>query len=467
MVEWLPRSTCSSVVGPTRWWRKQIFRSRSRSCARYFELDGKEPDWIVTVARVGYRLLRPDTAALSARGGKASIAVLPFDNLGGTTEHEYLADGLVDDLITGLSRFRTFAVVARSSTFAYKGRIVASRTAAAELEVRYLLQGSIRQSADRIRINAQLIEGATGVHIWAEQFEGAPTDIFAFQDAITQSVIGLVEPQIHQAEIERARQKRPDSLDAWDLYVQAVPLVHSAKVKDYDPAIELLERAIAIDPHFAPALTLASWAHERRVTFGGTAAEGVDDKLVALALAERAVAADPNDALALALLGWERMLFLDERSGLELCERAVVLNPNNRSVLDLASVGHIFGGDLDTAIDHSLRAMQLSPVAPDNYACAGHIGLAHFLSGRFEDAATWSRRSIHLNEHFFYSHLHLALSLAHLGRLQEAKRELALAMSIWPDFQLAGPINSIMIPYRWTLWTEGKMLLQKAAAVPS
>lgn len=422
--------------------------------------DGVGPDMIATVPRVGYRLVRAESAIASALGSKASIAVLPFHDLGGTTAHEHLADGLVDDLITGLSRFRTFAVVGRSASFAFKGRSIAAKAAASELDVRYLLEGSIRQSAGRIRINAQLIEGATGVQIWAEKFEGAPTDLFDFQDSITQSVIGLVEPQIQYSEIERVRQKRPDSLDAWDLYVQAVPLVHSARVADYNAAIDLLGRAIAIDPTYTPALTFASWAHKRRLTYGGTAAEGVDDKLVALSLAERAVAADPNDALALALLGWERMLFLNNRSGLELCERALALNPNNRSVLDLASVAHIFGGQLDTAIDYSLRALKLSPVAPDNYACAGHIATAHFLSGRFDDAVMWGRRSIHFEEHYFYSHLYLALSLVQLGRTKEAQQELDFAMSIWPEFELSRTVND-MVPNRWEFWIEGVTSLQK------
>ena len=189
---------------------------------------------------------------------RASIAVLPFANMSSDPEQEYFADGIVEDIITALSRFRTFAVVARNSTFAYKGRAVDVRTVARDLGVRYVLEGSVRRSGDKVRVTAQLIEGASGAHLWAEKFEGAVADIFDIQDEITRSVIGLIEPQIRKAEIERARRKPPESIDAWDLYVQALPLVYAANVPGYTDAIVLLDRAIALAPDYAPALALAS-----------------------------------------------------------------------------------------------------------------------------------------------------------------------------------------------------------------
>ena len=209
--------------------------------------------------------------------GAPAVAVLPFENLSPDPEQSFLADGVVEEIITALSRFRTFAVVARNSTFAYKGRAMDVRDVARDLGVRYVLEGSVRRSGDKVRVAAQLIEGASGAHLWAEKFEGAVADIFDFQDEITRSVIGLIEPQIRKAEIERARRKRPESLDAWDLYVQALPLVYSANVPGYTEAIELLDRAIALEPDYAPALAVASWAHERRKTYGGIAPAGVDD----------------------------------------------------------------------------------------------------------------------------------------------------------------------------------------------
>jgi len=420
-------------------------------------------EWIVTIPRVGYRLRRHDHSALAttlAPPARPSIAVLPFVNLIGGDAPDFHADGLVDDLITGLSRFRTFAVVSRNSAFVYKGRAVDARQAAAELGVRYLLEGSVRRAGNRMRITAQLIEGATGIHLWAEKFEGEAADIFDFQDRITASVIGLIEPQIQRIEIERAQQKRPDSFDAWDLYVQSVPLVHSPNVGDYDRAIDLLDRAIALDPTYCPALTMASFAHERRKTFGGTVPAGVDDAATALALAQRAVSADPNDALALAVLGWQRMLFRGEHdAGLELCERAVALNPYNRTVLDLAAVAHLFGGDLDTLIAYAMRAMTLSPGAPDNYGCITHVASAHLSARRFQESLVWAQRSIDLEPGYVYSYLFLAVANAHLGRVEDGLHALETALTIRPDLPLfhANPANRF--PDRRQIMIDGYRLL--------
>jgi adenylate cyclase len=388
---------------------------------------------------------------------RASIAVLPFANMSSDPEQEYFADGIVEDIITALSRFRTFAVVARNSTFAYKSRAVDVRAVARDLGVRYVLEGSVRRSGDKVRVTAQLIEGVSGAHLWAEKFEGAVADIFGIQDEITGSVIGLIEPQIRKAEVERARRKRPESIDAWDLYVQALPLVYAANVPGYTDAIVLLDRAIALAPDYAPALALASWAHEKRKTFGGIAPAGVDDVEMSLALAQRALDADPDDALAMALLGWERIFFRGDYTGLALCSRAVALNPNHRVVLALASVANIFAGDLDEAIACGMRALQLSPGAPDNYDCLEHIAAAHFFAGRFYEAAQWAQRSIDLEKAFASSHLFLAASNAHLGRNEEARAAMTVALQLRPDFTIAmfvsGPPRRF--PERTKLWVEG------------
>jgi adenylate cyclase len=387
---------------------------------------------------------------------RASIAVLPFTNMSSDPEQEYFADGIVEDIITALSRFRTFAVVARNSTFAYKGRAVDVRTVARDLGVRYVLEGSVRRSGGRIRVTAQLIEGASGSHLWAEKFDGAFADIFDIQDEITRSVIGLIEPHIRRAEIERARHKRPDSVDAWDLYVQALPLVYAANVSGYSDAIALLDRALALAPNYAPALALASWAHEKRTTFGGLAPAGVDDVERCLALARRALDADPDDAVAMALLGWEQIHFGGDYSGLALCSRAVELNPNNRAVLDLAAVAQIFAGNLDEVIALAMRALRLSPGAPDNYSCLCHIASAHFSAGRFEEAAEWAQRSIDLEKAFVYSHLHVAVSKAHLGRNEEARAAMKVALALQPDLTIAlENADPIRFPERRKLWIDG------------
>ena len=397
---------------------------------------GDEQEWIITVPRVGYRLVWPQVAESATESGPPAVAVLPFENLSSDPEQSFLADGIVEDIITALSRFKTFAVVARNSTFVYKGRAVDVREVARVLGVRYLLEGSVRRSGDRVRVAAQLIEGASGAHLWAETFDGAVADIFDFQDEITKSVIGLIEPQIRKAEIERARRKRPENLDAWDLYVQALPLVYAADLPGYTVAIGLLDRAIGLDPGYAPALAFASWAHEKRTTFGGVL-PGIDDVEMSLALAQRALDADPDDAVAMALLGWQRILFRWDYAGLALCARAIELNPNNRAVLDLTAVAHLFAGDLDQVIVCGMRALQLSPGAPDAYMCLNHISSAHLAAKRFDEAAKWAERSIDLEKGFVFSHLHLAASYAHLGRIEEARACMKVARALRPDFTIA------------------------------
>jgi TolB-like protein len=418
-----------------------------------------EQDWIVTVPRVGYRLVYPHAARTTVDDGPPKVAVLPFENLSSDPEQSFLADGVVEEVITALSRFRTFAVVARNSTFVYKGRAVDVREVSRDLGARYVLEGSVRRSGDKVRIAAQLIDGVSGAHLWADKFEGAIGDIFDFQDEITKSVIGVIEPQIRKAEIERSRRKRPDSLDAWDLYVQALPLVYAAIVPGYTEAIRLLDRAISLDPHYAPALALASWAHEKRKTYGGAAPAGVDDVETSFVMVERAREADPDDALAMALLGWLRILFRADFTSLSLCVRAVEFNPNNRAVLDLAAVAQLYAGDLDEMITLSRRALHLSPGAPDNYMCITHIASAHFSAGRFEEAAQWAQRSIDIEKRYAYSHLFLAASHGHLGSIEEARSSLTTAMALRPDFTLTHMNTCPMrFPERRKLWIEGLRL---------
>ena len=423
-----------------------------------------EQRYIRTLSRRGYMFIRPVVPTgplprspgeppLSSRliageaiggneaGGRAkrpAIAVLPFANLSGDRRQEFLADGVVEDLITALSRFRTFAVVARNSSFVYRDRAVDAREAALELGVRYLLEGSVRRSGDRIRVTAQLIEGTTGEHLWADKFDGAAKEIFDFQDTITDAVIGLIEPQIRKAEINRARQKRPENLNAWDLYVEALPLVHSAVVANHVWAVELLDHAVTLDPTYAPALALAAWAHEKRHLFGGPSLPDYETDIVtALQLAERAVAADPDDALALVLLGWLRIRYRRDHSGLGLVERAVALNPNNTSVLELAGVAHLHAGDLDQVIADGTRALQLSPGSPQRYVFMLWIAMAHSAAGRYEEAVGFARRAVELEPDCVHSHLALAIGYAQLGRIEEARGEVAAAQRIRPDVTVA------------------------------
>ncbi|MEO7221611.1 MAG: tetratricopeptide repeat protein, partial [Devosia sp.] len=372
-------------------------------------------------------------------------------------EQEFVADGVVEDLITALSRFRTFAVISRNSSFVYKGRAIDAREAAHELGVRYLLEGSVRRSGDRIRVTAQLIEGVTGEHLWAEKFDGAAKDVFDFQDTIIDTVIGLIEPQIRKAEIDRARGKRPETLDAWDLYVQALPLVHSAVVPNYIRAVELLDRAVALDPTYAPALALAAWARHKRHRHGGPRLPDYEtDMETAIGLAERAVAADPDDALALALQGWLRIHYRLDFSALNLVQRAVALNPHNTSVLNLAGIAHMRSGDLDEAISICARALELSPGSPLRYGFMNQLASAHNALGRYEEAVDFAKRAVELEPDYVPCHLALATAYAQLGRIEEARREVAIAVRLQPDVTIATSMaNRMRFPEHGARWAEG------------
>ncbi len=413
---------------------------------------------IVTVPRVGYRLVAATAVPEGRVSGRPSIAVLPFVNLSSEVEHDHIGDGLVEDLITGLSRFKTFAVVSRTSSFAYKGRSVDAREAARDLGVRYLLEGSVRRSGQRVRITAQLIDGGSGAHHWAETFDGAVTDIFDFQDLITRRVIGLIEPQLRKAEISRARQKRPESMDAWDLYVQALPLVYSTSASNHTNAIALLDRAIAIEPDYAPALALAAWAREKRRSVGGV--HEINDVEDSLGLAQRAFDIDPDDPMVMGLLGFLRISFRRDYSGLDLCNRAVALNPNNILVLNFATVAHSLAGDLDEMIACATRALELSPGSPDTYVCLHDIACGHVMAGRFEDALYWARRSIAINNSYAFAHLDVAVANAHLGRVDEAREAIVRVLELRPDLTTASLVGNNPNRYkeREIVWTTGQSI---------
>jgi len=238
--------------------------------------------WIETLPRRGYRYVGPavasrdrdrqpslETPTALALPRKPSLAVLPFANLSGDPEQEYFADGIVDDIVTGLSRIKWLFVIARNSTFTYRGRTVDLKQVGREMGVRYVLQGSVRRDADRVRVTGQLIDVTTGAHVCAERYDRKYADIFALQDEIALSVVGAIEPSLRQAEIERAKRKRPDSLDAYDLYLRALPHSRTAMPGDADKALALLRQALALQPDYPAAHAAAAWCHEVRYMRGG------------------------------------------------------------------------------------------------------------------------------------------------------------------------------------------------------
>ena len=401
--------------------------------------DGK--DWIETVPRVGYRLAVPVAGPPNAASMLPSVAVLPFQNLSGDPDQEYFTNGMVEDLITALSRFKSFAVVARNSVFVYKGRAVDVREAAKSLGVGYVLEGSVRRKGKNVRVGAQLIDGLTGAHLWAENFDGMFEDVFDFQDRIVANVIGLIEPQIRMAEIRRARRKRPESVDAYDLYLQTLPIMQGMHTKlpdDYSHVLSLLDRAITLDPGFAPALASAAWAHEHRLTRGWPAPPGVDDAREAIVLAERAVAADGNDAIVVAIAGVVLLTIKnDEAAGLAFIKRARALNSNSYLVANMAGYAYFHVGCFEESIACHQRALDLSPNLPDALWSTNGIAAAHLAAGRFEESLTWGRRALEATTSHIFSHAIVIASYVHLHRLGEAQAALQRAVAIWPTLSIA------------------------------
>lgn len=397
--------------------------------------DGGE--WITTVARVGYRLLR-DTG--SEATGRPTFAVLPFVNMSSDPEQDHFIDGLVEDMTTAFSRFSSIAVVARQSSHAHKSSTKDIRDIARALSADYLLEGSVRREGQHVRVTVQLIEGATGAHLWAERLDGTIDDIFDFQDHLTSSVVAVIEPQIRYAEIERVRRKRPGDLRAYDFYLRALPLMVGARivrVEEYDQAIELFGKAIALDPEFAAALAFCAWAHEARLTRGGTAPAGVDDAAAAIALSQRAIHLDPDDAMVVMIAGVVDMTIRgDTHTGMARIKRAAALNPNSLLIVNVAGWAHTHVQDYDEAVVWHMRALQLAGGLAEAMWIAGGLARAHLSAGRIEEALVWGLRGLDLHPGHDFNHCIVAAAYALLGRMDKAARALDEARAIWPDLTI-------------------------------
>ena len=383
---------------------------------------GNQPgggEWIATIPRVGYRFAgsvktedgeAPPTAAATGEApSRPSIAVLPFANLGDDKQEDYFADGFVDDLITGLSRIRWLSVIARNSSFTYKNRPTDVRQIGRELGVRYILEGGVRRLGDRIRINAQLVEAETGKHLWADRFEGQNDSVFDLQDEITDKVVALVEPNIQRVEIERSRRKRPGSLDAYDLYLRAVPLTLSQMPADAEVAIRHLEEALRFEPNYPAAHAMLAWCIEWRYARGGLADA---DKAKALHHAHAASGIEVDDATALAIAAFVRaILSRDSNSAIPLIARALELNPSCATAMYLGGLTHAMAGDAEGALKLAERAQELSPF--DFLAYQAHFArtLAAIIEGRFADAAASSRKALAANGNL--SSLYFVAAAAH------------------------------------------------------
>ena len=395
-------------------------------------------DWIITVARIGYRLWTEDAEApREAASPLPSLAVLPFHNLSGEAAQDYFADGIVDDLITALSRFKTFAVISRNSSFVYKGRAVDVREIGRELGVRYVLEGSIRRSGNRLRVTAQLVDAATAAHLWAQNYDGALEDVFDMQDRITESVVSIVEPMVKRAEIEHTRLKPPTSLDAYDLYLEAMALVLMTEPGATLRAIELIERSLALDPNFPPAIAIATIAYtslyDRQMPGATeeTRRKGLEYARVALAVAGSDANIRVTGGISVIMLGGEY------ESGLAAIRQATAENPNSVHVLGYAGVGALWAGEVEEAEGYFLRAVRLNPNDYVSHWTLTRLAHIRILQGRFEEALDWASRAYAVSPSNAVTHTMLVAANAFLGRLEEAARWAEALRKVTPETNFA------------------------------
>jgi adenylate cyclase len=362
---------------------------------------------------------------------RPSIAVLPFDYMSESRDGEFLADGLSEDIIAALSRIRSFFVIARNSTFTYKGRAVNVQQVSRELGVRYVLEGSVRRSRDKVRITAQLVDATTGAHLWAERYDGTVADIFDLQDRITASVVGAIQPSIRAAEIERARRKRPDSLNAYDLVMQALPYVWSLDAASNQVATRLLDEALRLDPTYPLALSLASWCSGQRVIYNWSQ-DPENDRRDALEKAGAAADLDSDDPFVLTVLGAAHTITREFQAALYLLDKALRLDPNSAWAWNRSGWLRTFRDDPETGIDHFERAIRLSPFDPMVFNSYAGIGDAHFVAGRYTEAVTWLEKARLAHPRAAWLNRFLAASYALSGRQQDAEACVERLLTTYP-----------------------------------
>ena len=375
---------------------------------------------IVTVPRVGYRLVAQTGRDRPGYDrGAPLVAVLPFANHGSVAEDGYFADGVVDDIITALSRFRTFGVLSRGSSFALRDRGVDARGAASELGIRYALEGSIRRMSDRLRVSAQLLDVTSGAELWAERYEGSVADIFSFQDRITDSVVGVIEPTIRKAEIQRARRKPAASLDAYDLFLRALPLIYAPGPAGYAEAIALLSQSAEADPSFALPRAYAAWVYEKRISLR-LPTLGSDDHDACISMARAALELGGDDPLVRAICGFVLYRVARDISALAGLRQAAEENPNNVVILNLAGAGNMMAGAAGESYKFRARAYELSPGAPDDYVILHGMGAAEMMLGHYEAAIEWCLKSLATFNDWQFTYLTLTTCYEKLGRMDEA-----------------------------------------------
>src|SRR5712691_807094 len=376
---------------------------------------------------------------------KPSIAVLPFHNMSGDPEQEYFADGMVEDIITALSRFHNLFVVARNSSLTYKGRAVDVNHVGRELGVRYVLEGGVRKATNRVRITAQLIDASNGAHLWAERFDGGLEDIFNLQDQVTASVVGAIAPKLLEAEIERAKRKPTESLDAYDYYLRGTAKVIQWTEAAVDEALPLLYRAIELDPDFALPYGLATMCYVFRKGKGFVTQQ---ESAETARLARLGAELGKDDALVLSFAASSLAYVVGELDeGVALVDRALVLNPNLARAWTFSGWARVWIGQPDVAIEHLARAMRLNPLDDTMYSMQTATAHAHFFAGRYDEASSWAAKALRERQDFLSAWHMAAASAALAGRTEEAKKACSRLRQLDPALRVSN-LSKLLGPYR-------------------
>jgi TolB-like protein len=410
--------------------------------------------WIETLPRRGYRYVGPAVAAHAADASvalpatatltlpeKPSVAVLPFSNLSGDPTQDYFADGMVDDIITGLARIKWLFVIARNSSFAYKGRAVDIRQVGRELGVRYVLEGSVRKSGSTLRVTGQMIDASTGAHVWAERYDRSSDDIFALQDEIALAAVGAIAPSIRRAEIDRVKRKRTGSLDAYDLVLRAQLDVDSGMPARVTQALALLDRAIELDPAYALAHGNAAMCHHCLFLRAGVQEA---NRAASIRHARAALLHGQDDAAALTLAGFSIGMDGHDRSAaFTAMDAALAISPSSALTYILGGVLIGWGGEAERAIAWSEQGMRLSPFDSWAFAAFDAQAMSHLLRGRYDEACRAAYKSVQANPAHSITYVQLAAALSRLGRLEEAKAAAARVLELHPTFRYSRQFKAV------------------------
>jgi adenylate cyclase len=380
---------------------------------------------------------------------------MPFDNPSGVRDETYFAEGMAESLITSLSHIRWLTVIARGSSFVFKGRGLDAQRIGGELDVRYLLEGSVRRAQGRVRITAQLIEAESGRHLWGDRFDGKIEEVFDLQDRITASVLGAIEPSLRGAEIARAERKRPDDLGAYDLYLRALPHAYAYTQDSRNLALELLGSALVIDPNYAEAHGLAAWCHIQRVwTESPDLTEDLSDA-IAHARAVMRLRTDDASTLAFAANAYARAA-RDYETALQMIDHALAHNPSNAHALAVGAVVSAWAGHWERTIELAERALRCSPFDDNRHLAFAATARARLFQGNAEAALPAARNAVHASPGHLPSHGYVMICLVRLGRTEELEMAVERMRSSFPRVRTAHFLSHLTFePFRPELTAVG------------